>query len=84
MRRNLYIVDSETYELKIIASEHGKPLEFQQITKNFKRTVDKTGTTTEAININCLRTQLHGGKIREFDKLDSKNSGTKNSHLKFI
>ena len=52
--------------------------------KNFKRAVDRTVTTTSAGKINYLRTLLHGEELRELDKLSSQNSGTNNTHPKFI
>ena len=51
---------------------------------NFKWAVDRTGTTMDARTINNLRTLLTGEALREFDELASWNTGTNNSHLKFI
>ena len=80
MRQNPSDADSEMYELKIVTFEHGQPEEFLQLMKNFKRAIDGKGATTATWKINILR----GEVLQEFDELASQNTGSKNSHLKFI
>ena len=58
--RNPSDADSETYELNSIAFEHGQPEEFLQLVKNFKRSVERTGTKTTAGKMNYLCTTLRG------------------------
>ena len=60
IRRNPANAASERYELKIITFEHGQPEEFLQLMKNFKKAVDRTGTTAVSGEINYLRTMLLG------------------------
>ena len=64
--------------------EHDQPEELLAIMKNFKRAVDGTETTPEALNINYLPTLLRGEAIQEFDKLEIQNTGTNNAHLNLI
>ena len=52
--------------------------------KNFNTTIDRTGPTLAAGKINYLRTLLRGEALLEFEELASHNTGTNNSHLKFI
>ena len=52
--------------------------------KNFKRVVDKTGTTAAAGKTNYLRILILGEALQEFDELASQNAGTNSIHLKFI
>ena len=44
--------ESETYELKIAAFEHGQPEEVLALMKNLGTAVDRTGTASAAGNIN--------------------------------
>ena len=75
---------SETKKLKIVTFKHGQPEDLLQLMKNFKRAFDGTDTKTAAGKINYLCTLLRGEALQEFDKLSSKNAGTKRTHLKFI
>ena len=70
--------------MKIVTFKHGQPEELLHLINNFKRAVDRTGTTVTAGKINYLRTLLRREALREFDELVSHNAGTNNSHLKFI
>ena len=60
--------------MKIVIFEHGQLEEFLQLMKNFKRAVDRTGTTVTAGKINYLRTLLRGEALRKFDALASQNT----------
>ena len=75
---------SETYELKIVTFENGQPEELFALMKNFKTAIDRTGITSAALKISYLRNLLHGESLQEFYELAIQNTGTKNSHLKFI
>ena len=52
--------------------------------KNFKKAIDRTGTTTVSGWINYLCTMLCGVLLRGFDKLASQNNITTNLQLKSI
>ena len=67
MRQNQSDADSETYKIKIGTFENGQPEEFLQIMNNFKRAVDRKGTTTTAGKINYLRNILSGESLQEFN-----------------
>ena len=84
MRQNSSDAALETYELNIVTFEHGQPEEFLQLMKNFKREVERTGTTTAVGKINHLHTLLRGEELKEFNKLASHNSGMNVAHLKFF
>ena len=84
MRWNPSDAASEMYKLKIVTFKHSQPEEFPQLMNNFKREVDRSGTTTVVGKTNYIRTLLHGEAIREFDKLSSQNAGTNIAHLKSI
>ena len=60
--------------MKIVIFEHGQLEEFLQLMKNFKRAVDRTGTTVTAGKINYLRTLLRGEALRKFDELARQNT----------
>ena len=47
------------YELKMTTFENGQREDFLGLLKNFKTSIDGTGTTTVAVRINYLRTMLH-------------------------
>ena len=76
--------DSEACELKIVTFEIGQPEEFLHLMNNFKRSVDRTGTTTAVGKINYVHTLLRGEALRYFDKLASQNAGTNSSRLNFV
>ena len=84
MSQNPLAANSEMYKIKIAIFENVQPEEFFALLKNFKTSIDGTGTMLEAGKINCIRYLSLGGVIREFEKLASHNFGTTNAHLKFI
>ena len=55
-----YSSTSETYNLKIDIFENSKPEEFLALMKNFKTTIDGTGTMSAPESINYLHTMLCG------------------------
>ena len=84
MRQNLSNADSETYKLNIATFEHGQPEEFLALMNNFKTAIGGTGNMLAEGKINYLLTLLRGESLQDFDKLASQNTGTSNSHLKFV
>ena len=58
------------------------PEAFYVLLRNFKTTINRTGTKTLAGQINYLFMMLCGEVLRDFDKLASQNNGTMNDHLK--
>ena len=66
MHCNLESSASETYKLKMATFKNGQPEYFLVLTKNFKTTIDRTGTTTVAIRISYIRNMIYGEALREF------------------
>ena len=52
--------------------------------KEFKTSVDRTGTTSTTVKIQCLRTILRGGALKEFDVIAGQVGSKNNTHLKQI
>ena len=84
VRWNPSDADSETYEMNIVTFYHRQREELLALVKNFKRAVDRAGTTSEVERINYLRTLLSGESLQFFYKLEIQNTTTSNAHLKFI
>ena len=64
--------------------DDGKPEEFLALPKNFNIAIDVTGATNPSGRIIYLHVMLRGQALREFDELQSQNSGSTNNHLKLI
>ena len=63
--------------------DNGQPEKFLAQIRNFKIAIDRTGTTTSTVQINYLRTIIHGKIPRGFDEL-SLQGNTTNKQIKHI
>ena len=75
---------SDMYNININTFNDVQPEEFLALLKNFKITIDGTGTSTLSGRISYLHTILRGQRLREFDKLQSHYGGPTNNHLNLI
>ena len=64
MRQEPASATSETYKLKVQTFKNGKPEEFIQMMKDFKTSIDGTGTTSSPGKTQSLCTMLRGEALR--------------------
>ena len=51
--------------------DNGEPEEFLFLMRNFNMTLAESGTLESGAKVQCLRTLVHGGALRQFDSLSA-------------
>ena len=64
--------------------EKTQPEELIVLLNDFKKVIDRTGTTTVAGRVSYLRKMLCGEALEKFDDLENQKNGATNAHLKSI
>ena len=76
--------ESDVYEFKMALFDNGYPEEFLLFMRNFKMTLEASGTLAASANLQYLRTILCGEALRQFDNLCVQVGSTTTTHLIWI